>query len=152
MDVEAAYIFRPYTTDDIPFILSSWGSSYFEGTSGHKQLQPDEFHHYHRPIRDRVLSNPNATAIVCVSKDDPSTILGWILVEKNQDPFIRLHYLYVKGSLQGEGLGNKLLKIALPIRPVIYTHSTQKARRIMKENWKSGKNEYERWFFCPHLI
>ena len=149
---DSPYLFRPYNDSDVAFIHSSWGMSYYQGGQGHAQVQPDEFHQYHRPIRDRVLSNPNATAIVCVSKEDPSTILGWILVEKNQDPYMRLHYLYVKGSLQGEGLGRKLMEMALPVRPVIYTHSTQKARRIMKENWKANKNEYDRFFFCPHLI
>ena len=146
------FIFRPYTPDDVNFITNSWGISYLEGTAGHKQLTPDEFHHYHRPIRDKVMGNPNATAIVCASKEDPTTILGWILVEKNQDPYIRLHYLYTKATFQGEGIATRLMQMALPIRPVIYTHSTSKARRIMKENWKSGREDYSRFFFCPHLV
>lgn len=146
------FLFRPYTSDDLNFIHSSWGTSYLEGTQGHKQLKADEFHAYHRPIRDKVLSNPNATAIVCAAKSDPTTILGWILVEKNEDPYMRLHFIYIKGSFQGNGIAKDLIRLALPIRPVLYTHSTQKARRIMKENWQSSRNDYERWFFCPHLI
>lgn len=146
------FSFRPYKPDDVPFIHSSWGTSYYEGNPGHKQQNSDEFHSYHLPIRNKVLNNPKATAIVCAANNDQDTILGWILVEKNEDPYIKLHYIYVKGALQGNGIAKQLIHMALPIRPVLYTHSTQKWRRIMKENWKANKNDYDRFFFCPHLI
>ena len=147
------YEFRSYVPDDIPFIQSSWGNSYYVGVSGHQQLSPEEFHSYHRPIRERALSKPNIAAIVCHAKADPSTILGWILVEKPNDlPYLTLHYLYVKASVQGNHLGSELVRMALPIRPILYTHSTTKARRIIKENWKANKEDYARWLFCPHLI
>lgn len=147
------YRFRPYQPDDVAFIQSSWGHSYYEGGAGHQQLTPQDFHSYHRPIREKALNNPNVAAIVCVTRDAPETILGWILVEKpNQSPYIMLHYLYVKAAVQREGIGSELMKMALPIRPVLYTHSTIKARRIVKENWKAQKNTYDRFHFTPHFV
>ena len=147
------YSFRPYVPDDVNFIHSSWGSSYHDGVNGHHQLTPDEFHAYHRPIRDRVLSNPNSAAIVCHNKSDPDHIIGWILVEKPaRGNYIKCHYVYVKSTFGGEGIATELMKMALPIRPVLYTHLTLKARRIMKENWKANKNTYERFHACHHLV
>jgi len=97
------YIFRPYTPDDVNFINNSWGNSYYEGSNGHKQLDATEFHAYHRPIRDRALANPNCAAIICASKEDETTILGWILVEKPKDsPYLKLHFLYVKAALKDQ--------------------------------------------------
>ncbi len=153
MSSEAAYTFRPYLPTDIPFIHSSWGASYFEGVRGHKQLNEVEFHSHHRPIREKALNNPNCAAIVCCSKNDPDHIIGWILVEKpNESPYIVLHYLYIKNTFQREGIGKELLKAALPIRPVLYTHATDKSKRIMKENWKANRADFDRFFPTPHLI
>lgn len=153
MDQEAEYSFRPYIQEDIPFIQSSWGISYYAGGRGHQQLDPDEFHKYHRPIRERALSNPNCAAIICVAKSDPSLIIAWILVEKPLDaPYLKLHYIYTKGAFMGQGIASELLNKALPIRPVLYTHRTQKAQRIIKENWKSGKQKYQRFIHAPHLV
>lgn len=152
MSPEAVYEFRPYVSDDIPFIHSSWGTSYYEGGNGHKQLSPEEFHSYHRPIRERVLSNPNCTAIVCSNKDDPSHIIGWILVEKSSPYFLKCHFLYVKATFQGNKIARELVKRGLPQRPVLYTHSTMKLRRIIKDNWRAEKNEFERFLFTPHLV
>lgn len=155
MSVEAdkAYTFRSYVPNDVNFIQSSWGISYFEGTPGHKQLSPEEFHKYHRPIRERALANPNVAAIICQAKNDPDHIIGWILVEKPPEtPFMLCHYIYVKSTFHGEGIARELVKIALPIRPVLFTHQTQKSKRIMKENWKAKKNEFDRWFNVPHIV
>lgn len=147
------FAFRPYVQDDVPFIHSSWGTSYMEGANGHHQLTPDEFHAYHRPIRDRALSNPNCAAIICHATNDFAHIIGWILVEKpSRGSYLKLHYLYTKASFSGHGIATELIKMALPIRPVLYTHATIKARRIIKENWKANKNSFQRWIFCPHLV
>lgn len=154
MSNEAAlYTFRPYDPSDLNFINSSWGNSYYEGLNGHKQLDAEEFHSYHRPIRERTLAKSNVTAIVCAAANDSSTILGWILVEKPvASPYMKLHFLYVKAALKGHGIARELVKMALPTRPIIYTHSTAKARSIIRENWKANKNEFDRWFYCAHLI
>lgn len=147
------YTFRPYQASDIPFIQSSWATSYYEGVNGHKQFPTDEFHKSHRPIREKILSNPEATAIICSNIEDNDHIIGWILVEKPKNiPAIKLHYIYVKNAFQGLGIGLELIKMAIPIRPVLYTHCTSRSRKIMKNNWKQGRNDFDRWFLCPHLL
>lgn len=141
--------FRPYVQDDIPFIQSSWGSSYFDGGPIKLHLSPTEFHEFHRPIRTHFFMRERATAIVCVWKKDPNLIIGWIAVEKPRtSKGLVLHYLYVKQAFKHEGVAQKLIKMALPDRPVFYTHSTEKASRIMRKN----SEYFTEFIFAPHLI
>ncbi len=141
--------FRPYIENDVNFIQSSWGNSYYTGGMIRLHLSPQEFHEFHRPIRTNFFMRPTATAIVCVWKKDPSLIIGWIAVEKpKKSPGLILHYLYVKQAFKHEGVAQKLLKMALPDRPVLYTHSTERAQRLMRKHGEL----FTEFVFAPHLI
>lgn len=146
------YTFRPYTPDDIPFIQSSWGKSYYADGPGNTLFQAQAFHKFHRPLREAVLNKPNATAIVCSSKDDPSFILGFSIVEKPEEPLLILHYLYVKFSFRGEGIAKELFQRSLSIRPVLYTHETTKSKSIMEKYKRKGKEDFQRFIFTPHVF
>lgn len=158
-----SYTFRPYVQDDVNFIQSSWGHSYYSGSSYKDLLAPKEFHERHRPIRDRILARPNVAIIVCVSKEYPDTILGWILVEKPPAPpdgfrGIFLHYLYVKEAFKKEHIATELIDlVATPSKLVLYTHITEQAGRIMgelrmKDKASNRKDRFEHFYYEPHLI
>lgn len=146
---DTPYMFRPYTLDDIPFLHSSWGSSYYTGAKYKKLYDPDAFHGFHRPKRERVFNCEKATIIVCASKEDPTHIIGWIAVEqpKNKAGLI-LHYIYIKHAFKREGIGSELLKRALPLRPILMTHLTEKAEKIIKAN-KTDK--FKDFHYHPNL-
>lgn len=141
--------FRPYVPGDIPFIQSSWGSSYYDGTGIKHDLSPQEFHEFHRPIREHFLNRPTAAVIVCAWQKDPDTIIGWIAVEKpRKSPGLVLHYIYVKQAFKGEKIAQKLVQMALPMRPIFYTHLTEKANKIMRKN----AEDFTEFIFVPHLV
>ncbi len=147
------YIFRPYLLNDIPFIQSSWGNSYFSGVNGHGILLPEDFHSHHRPIRDKILSKSNIAIIVCCSKDDQGLIIGYSIVEKPHSPGLILHYIYVKQAFKKEGIAKHLIKMSLSERPVLYTHATTIVHKIMSKYKARGKAEvFDRFLFTPHLI
>lgn len=147
------YSFRPYLIDDIPFIQSSWGNSYYEGVNGHKLILAEEFHAHHRPIRDRILNKPNIAIIVCASKEDPSLIIGYSIVEKPpQSRGLILHYLYVKQAFKKEKIASHLLEMSCKDRPVLFTHSTIIAGKIMSKLKAKGRQDLDRFLFTPHLI
>lgn len=154
MSTEAAtakeYIFRPYGQDDLNFIQSSWGHSYYKGYSYQYFLNPKEFHLFHRPIRENVLSRPTLAIIVCVSKIDPTLIIGWMMVERPKDyPAIILHYLYVKEAFKGLGIASELIQSSIPKDTnVLYSHSTERAERILKAN----REKFKKYGYTPHLI
>jgi RimJ/RimL family protein N-acetyltransferase len=149
-EAEPAYLFRPYIESDLNFIKSSWASSYYKGANYQDHLSPDEFHSRHRLIRDRILSKPNTAIIICASKElNPEIIMGWVLVERpEKSPGFILHYVYVKQAFKSEGIARELLSLALPQTPVLVTHLTEKASRIMANN----KIKYLNFHFTPHLI
>lgn len=150
---EVPYIFRPYTKDDIPFIQSSWGNSYYDGVNGHKLLTPEEFHDHHRPIRETILNRSSVAVIVCVSRTDENLIIGYVIVEK---PTISrgliLHYIYVKQAFKGERIASELLKRAVKERPVLFTHSTIASGRIISKYKATNRVDLHRFLAAPHLI
>ena len=144
---EAAFTFRAFNEDDLAFLHDSWGSSYFKGTSAYKALTPDEFHAFHRPIRERFFARPTATVIVCASADDSWHIVGWIAVEQIASGLV-LQYLYVKSAFKGNGVASALIQRALPSSPIFFTHLTDKAAKIVSKN-PTRFNEFRH---IPHLV
>lgn len=142
------HTFRPYTTTDIPFVQNSWGSSYYKGSSYHTVLTPDEFHAFHKITRDSFFHRPQAAVILCVSKEDPDLIMGWIAVEKPvKSPGIVIHYVYVKQAFKGLGMASALLEKVCGDGPVLFTHLTERANRMMIRN----PDKFQDFFYAPHL-
>lgn len=139
MEVVLPFKLRPYCKDDLNFIQNSWGSSYYKGAEFNDVMSPREFNAQHRPIREEILSRPNAAVIIACSKEDEDLILGWILIEKPKEGLM-LHYLYVKEAFKGEGVSTELLKKALIEKPILVTHMTDRARKIIRKKKEQFKD------------
>lgn len=146
MNGEAELSYRAATAEDIPFIQSSWGSSYYAGTQAVKLLTPNEFHFCHRPLRERFIEQTNKQIIVCTPDDDRWLILGWIAVEVIPSASV-IHYVYVKSAFKGQGIARELIRRTVKSSPVIFTHLTERAAKIMAR--KPGT--YGQFKFIPHL-
>lgn len=149
MSLEAgpALTFRPHNEDDFAFLHSSWAESYYAGSQAKQTLSPEEFHSFHRPIRERFFQKPTATVIVCSPEDDPWLITGWIGVEVIPSAII-IQYLYVKDAFKRRGIATDLIKRAVPSRPVIFTHLTERAARILAKN----QQLFHDFRHIPHLV
>lgn len=144
---EQEFVFRPYTLEDRPFIESSWASSYYSACRIKDLLSPEEFHSFHRPLRERFFSRPSATVIVAADEDDPTHIFGWIAVEVVTNATL-LHYIYVKSTYRKEyGISKKLLIRGLPPGDVLYTHITPKFAKILCSDFEY----FKRFRYLPHL-
>ena len=146
MEAEKSYFFRPYTSDDVSFIHSSWGKSYFSGACYNLSYSPQELEEFHRPLRDKFFASPTATVIICASKEEPTLIIGWIAVE-NANIFT-LHYVYVKSVFKDEGIALDMIKAVVPEGPVIYTHLTEKAHKILLRR----KDQFRNFYPAPYLL
>lgn len=147
MDGEADLTFRPHSEEDLPFLHSSWGSSYYAGCSVTRFISPKEFHEFHRPIRERFFSREGARVLVCCDPNDSWHILGWIAVEAIPSATI-LQYLYIKDTFRREGLAEALLKRAIVTLPVFYTHLTDRAAKIIGLNYEKFRD----YRHIPHLV
>lgn len=131
-EADYLYILRPYKKEDLNFIQNSWGSSYYKGAEFNSFLSPKEFNSKHRPIRESILLKANAAVLIACGKEDKDLILGWILVEKPKVG-ITLHYIYIKEAFKSEGISEALLKAALTDKPILVTHMTDRAQKIIKK-------------------
>jgi hypothetical protein len=151
MDIDAAgsIVFRPFQKDDLAFVLDSWGKSFYSGCKSHKSLSPEEFHSFHRPIRERFFSKPNTCVIVAAEPhNDQWLIMGWIAVENIPSGLI-LQYIYVRKTFKKEfKIAEQLIKRALPTSPVFYTHLTDRAARIIG----SKPEKFQGFQYLPSLV
>lgn len=144
---EADWVLRPHTQDDIPFLIDSWGSSYYKGTQAYRLLSPKEFHSFHRPIRERFFQRPTATVIVACAKEDNWHILGWVGVEVLSNSIV-LQYLYVKAAFKDKGVAQDLInRVIQPDSNVIYTHLTERAAKIISRKM----NVFHNFRYLPHI-
>jgi hypothetical protein len=133
VSIEAVHKLRSYRTTDIPFIQNSWASSYYKGAEYDKLMSPQEFNDQHRPVREFLLRQPTVTAIVACDQNDHDLILGWALIERPlKIKGLFLHYIYIKEAFKNEGLAKDLIEKSLPEPPIMVTHMTDKARKIIK--------------------
>ena len=128
--MEADFKLRPYKESDLNFIRNSWAKSYYKGAEYVDFLSPNEFNEKHRPIREEILNRPNIALVVACSANEQDLILGWILVEKPSRG-TTLHYLYVKEAFKKEGVFDELLEKTLKDPPVMVTHMTDRASKII---------------------
>lgn len=140
-----AYDFRPYVKDDLNFISNSWAVSFYSGIEHKDSVLLATFHRIHRPKRDAFFQNPSAAIIVCCSKQDPNLIIGWIAAEQIETDLNVLHYIYVKQAFKGEGIAKELISKTFRKNPIVYTHSTEKAERILDK-------QSRRFIYMPYLF
>lgn len=138
--------FRAHRSEDLNFLMDSWGSSYKAGSRAHKRLTAEEFHAFHRPIRERFFSRSTACVIVACMPDDEWYIMGWIAVEKIASGMV-LQYLYTRATAKREGIASDLIARALHSRPVFYTHLTEQAAKIIDRDPR-----LDGFIHIPHLV
>lgn len=140
MDKE--YFFRPYNEQDLNFISSSWGKSYYDNSDYERVMTEPQFDKYHRPKRTKILNNKDSTILICASKNDPYLIIGWIcLTHLSDQKGTILHYLYVKEAFRKLKIAEELLELLST--PVLVTHLTKKGKNILDKNG---------YFYVPHII
>jgi len=75
--------------------------------------------------------------------------MGFVAYEKPQvGSYLIIHYIYVKQAFKGLKVASELLQAVKHPGPIIVTHMTERAARIMSK--KSHK--YDRYFYAPHIV
>jgi L-amino acid N-acyltransferase YncA len=108
---------REATPLDLPLIYSSWLKSYRKSEAT-RDFSNQVYFDGHRDVIARLLKR--SIVILAVEKADPDQIYGWVCFERG-NPIRTFHYVYVKHTYRGLGLG-KLLMGEMMNEPVVYTH------------------------------
>lgn len=97
---------RPIREGDKNFIYSTWLLGIYYGDTVFKEMKKDVFmSHYHNLI-DQIMNHKDIEIKVTCFKDDPDTILGYAVVNKNGST---LHWVFVKNAWRKIGLAKMLL-------------------------------------------
>lgn len=113
---------RLATPADWPFVFSSWLQSYRRGSVAVTLIDSKSYYTEHHRLVERFLSKSDSIVLVATPEGDPGVILGYVAASAAGET---LHYVYVKESCRGLGLG-KALVAALPSQPQRVTHLTNR--------------------------
>ena len=124
---EHLFQYRSFNSSgDTDFLFSSWLHSYRNATKEwpwFEKLGNELFYTTQKKRIEKVMEE--ATVLVICNPEDESQIFGYIVFEKNDRQFV-LHYMYMKQSYRGFGLGKGVF--ASLFNPeedqVVYTHLT----------------------------
>lgn len=115
---------RPAQEADYGLVYDSMIESYHKGSPEAKCVRMGAFKRYLRELLDRAVS-PASTIVVC-SKEEPSVIYGWALMDGK-----RLVYLYTQQLWRSKGVAQSMLDFLQPDSYACWTFAFRdKARKM----------------------
>lgn len=130
-EVEKLFVIRPFTEFDLSFIFATWLRGLYYGNSWFREIDKDLFmENYHRVV-EAILARPTVEVSVACLKDDPNTILGYVVLERTRQT---LHWAFVKEVWRRFGIAKKLIDDQAAITSV--THLTSVGRSLKPEQIK----------------
>lgn len=142
MEFIDSVILRPYdAVSDEAFLYSTWMKSYKE--SGWGRAIPAPIYNIEQRSRiDKLLKREDTWILIASNLETPEHIYGWMVGEGNN----KIHYLYVKHSYRGQGIGDKLVG-DLRSDHIIYTH---RPTPIWVEAKLKEDGKYTNWIYNPY--
>jgi ribosomal protein S18 acetylase RimI-like enzyme len=116
---------RPANSEDVSFIYNSWLKQYRERSRFASPIHPKIFYDRHHKVLERILAVTSTQVLVCSPKENPETILGYLVFTNANVPI--LHFVYVKAAFRRLGIASALFKDAqLDPNKCVYTHRVDK--------------------------
>lgn len=137
MSTETEWFLRNACERDIPFIYSTWASSYRYGSPLGKSCRNKIFFPYFNRVIDWILMRDQCKIRVACSKEDANIIFGYIVFEPNI-----IHYAFTSELLRRFGIFNSLLREIKD--PMYFTLKTFSITEIIKK--------YPDLIFNPFLL
>lgn len=124
---------RAATTDDASLIYSSWLKSNRDSGFA-KDVGTDRYFNNHKQLVADIVNR--AGAIVACNPDDPTTIYGWICVERLPAEVLVVHYVYVKYTFRQLGVARRLWQAINPDgEEVLTTHAFNGFRDLRRAGY-----------------
>lgn len=136
---------RPRETRDDDFVFGFWLDSFRESHM-HGPLPPDLYFSATREAVSRILARDSVRCLVIEEQDNDPMVLAaflayeptwrrWSRRRRQFEEFFVVHYLYVRGSVRGNGLARRLLAEA-GARPgrLAFSFGTIASRGVLGED------------------
>lgn len=116
--------YRP--SSDQPFVYSTWLRNYKHSSYFAKRIKPVVFFAGHHALIAHVLAKPTTQVLIAHPKNDPETILGYLVFEAaNETKKPVVHFTFVKEAFRKMGVCKALFEShgINPNEPgMIFTH------------------------------
>lgn len=118
-------LLREHTPDDLGFIVDAWMKNY-QKSGEVEDLTPDLYCPAQRAQINRFLRAGGA--VLAVNVADPTQLFGFVAFERDETARVAVvHYVYVKKTFRGLGLGKQLVERAVQgVDARFYTHRAPK--------------------------
>jgi hypothetical protein len=119
---------RPATSDDVPWIYSSWLKSFREHGGGMSRIPREVYYKYQRLRIEKTTSTPGVITIVACPSDNEAQILGWLCGAPNVARYECVwHYGHVKSTHRRQGIMRALIAAfgMSKLNECAYTHHTK---------------------------
>lgn len=135
---------RPFDKDDTAFVFQSWLKDYRRNSPFAKHIRSSDFFLYHHKILERIFERETSQTLIACDPETPKVIWGHITIERIPGLDL-IHYIYVKDSFRGYGIGKKLFDSTnINANKIIYTHETYWLKNIIEK--------YKKARYIPYLI
>lgn len=120
-----AIVIRKYDpTSDEAFIFSTWLRNYKHSSYFAKRVKPSVFFAGHHKIVSHLLAKPTTTTFIAHPKDDPNTMLGYLVCDTSLERPI-VHFTFVKEAFRKMGILRTLMSAAkITAENMSFTHWT----------------------------
>lgn len=128
---------RQALAEDKNFVLSTWLRNYRHSSAFARGIRTSVYFEWHHRLLVNLMARPECTVLIACDEEEPNLILGYIAFEQGI-----VHYVYVKRSMRGFGLGKKLLEEAMGDRDFECSHVTDAGHLWMRNNPRCQYNPY----------
>ena len=126
------FLVRPNKPEDQNFILDCWIRS-SRGTSLYHLIPKGVFYPVHRILIEKTLKR--SRTLVCCPNEDIDQILGFMVVEYENDTPLCIHFAFIKKIFHRMGLFRYLVEEVCKNRSkyLFYTHTNRLVTNLMEE-------------------
>lgn len=121
---------RDWSLDDLDFIYHSWIKS--SRNNPMWRGVPSSIYCPQAEKRIKAVLN-KANVNISIYGDESGLILSYLVYENLPKANV-YHYAYTKGKLRKKGIMSRLIEQSNPKEASIYTHSTTKAKSLLKQS------------------
>lgn len=130
LNLKDRVVLRQASSDDLPFIYSTWLKNLYHGSSAFRDIPRDIFFNKYKNRVRALLEGPASGATICCLKDSPEVIIGYS-VHEGMGQGAALHWIYVKKAWRKMGVGRQLC----PPDITHVTHLTNLGKKLKPEEW-----------------
>jgi hypothetical protein len=134
-DFTGLYDVRDFSDSDRNFVTATFLRGLYYGDSWFSLIPKSIFMESYQQVIKALLASPNVAVRVACLKEDPSVILGYCVLSKNQGT---VHWVFVKAAWRKQGIGRSLL----PESPLYFSHLSMLGKSLMSKYPKTVFNPF----------